>query len=54
VNAAAAGVSRIDIRKLHNEELRDLYVSQLVTRIVKSRRLLWAAKEYEIGATDHT
>jgi hypothetical protein len=29
-------------RKLHNEELRDLYSSPSINRIIKSRRLRWA------------
>jgi hypothetical protein len=29
-------------RKLHNEELRDLYSSPSIIRIVKSRRMGWA------------
>jgi hypothetical protein len=29
-------------RKLHNEELRDLYSSPSIIRIIKSRRLRWA------------
>jgi hypothetical protein len=29
-------------RKLHNEELRDLYSSPSIIRIVKSRRIRWA------------
>jgi hypothetical protein len=29
-------------RKLHNEELRDLYSSLSITRIIKSRRMRWA------------
>jgi hypothetical protein len=29
-------------RKLHNEELRDLYSSQSIIRIIKSRRMRWA------------
>jgi hypothetical protein len=28
-------------RKLHNEELRDLYSSQSVNRMIKSRRVRW-------------
>jgi hypothetical protein len=28
-------------RKLHNEELRDLYSSPSIIRIVKSRRMRW-------------
>jgi hypothetical protein len=30
-------------RKLHNEELHDLYSSQSIIRIIKSRRMRWAA-----------
>jgi hypothetical protein len=30
-------------RKLHNEELRDLYPSPSVIRTIKSRRMRWAA-----------
>jgi hypothetical protein len=29
-------------RKLHNEELRDLYSSPSIIRIIKSRRMRWA------------
>jgi hypothetical protein len=29
-------------RKLHNEELRDLYSSPSIIRIIKSRRMSWA------------
>jgi hypothetical protein len=29
-------------RKLHNEELRDLYLSPSTIRIIKSRRMRWA------------
>jgi hypothetical protein len=29
-------------RKLHNEELRDLYYSPSIIRILKSRRMRWA------------
>jgi hypothetical protein len=28
-------------RKLHNEELRDLYSSPSIIRIIKSRRMRW-------------
>jgi hypothetical protein len=31
-----------DWRKLHNEELHNLYSSQSITRIIKSRRMRWA------------
>jgi hypothetical protein len=29
-------------RKLHNEELNDLYCSHNIVRVIKSRRLRWA------------
>jgi hypothetical protein len=29
-------------RKLHNEELRDLYSSPSIIRLIKSRRMRWA------------
>jgi len=29
-------------RKLHNEELNDLYLSQSIVRVIKSRRMKWA------------
>jgi hypothetical protein len=29
-------------RKLHNEELCDLYSSPSIIRIIKSRRMIWA------------
>jgi hypothetical protein len=28
-------------RKLHNEELRDLYSSPSIIRMIKSRRMMW-------------
>jgi len=30
-------------RKLHNEELNDLYSSPNIVRVIKSRRMRWAA-----------
>ena len=30
-------------RKLHNEELRDLYSLRNIVRVVKSRRMRWGA-----------
>jgi hypothetical protein len=29
-------------RKFHNEELRDLYSSRSIIRIIKSRKMRWA------------
>jgi hypothetical protein len=36
-------------RKLHNEELRDLYSSANIIRIVKSRKMRWAEHEVQMG-----
>jgi hypothetical protein len=36
-------------RKLHNEELRDLYSSPSIIRIIKSRRIRWAGHVARIG-----
>jgi hypothetical protein len=36
-------------RKLHNEELRDLYSSRSIIRIVKSRRIRWAGHVAHMG-----
>jgi hypothetical protein len=36
-------------RKLHNEELRDLYSSPSIIRIIKSRRMRWADHVARIG-----
>jgi hypothetical protein len=36
-------------RKLHNEELRDLYSSQSLIRIIKSRRMRWAGHVARMG-----
>jgi hypothetical protein len=30
-------------RQLHNEELRDLYFSSNINRMIKSRKMIWAA-----------
>jgi hypothetical protein len=32
-------------RKLHNEELRDLYSSPSIIRIIKSRRMRWVSRQ---------
>jgi hypothetical protein len=36
-------------RKLHNEELRDLYSSPSVVRIMKPRRMRWAGHVARMG-----
>jgi hypothetical protein len=36
-------------RKLHNEELRDLYPSPSIIRIIKSRRMRWAGHVAGMG-----
>jgi hypothetical protein len=39
-------------RKLHNEELRDLYSSPSIIRIIKSRRMAWAGHVARMGEMD--
>jgi hypothetical protein len=36
-------------RKLHNEELHDLYSSPSIIRIINSRRMRWAGHVAQIG-----
>jgi hypothetical protein len=36
-------------RKLHNEELRDLYSSPSIIRIIKSRKMRWAGHVARMG-----
>jgi hypothetical protein len=36
-------------RKLHNEELRDLYSSPSIIRIIKSRRMRWVGHVARVG-----
>jgi hypothetical protein len=36
-------------RKLHNEELHDLYSLQSIIRIIKARRMRWAGHAARIG-----
>jgi hypothetical protein len=36
-------------RKLHNEELRDLYSSPNIVRVIKSRRMRWAGHVARMG-----
>jgi hypothetical protein len=42
----------IEWRKSHNEELRDLYSSTSIIRIIKSRRMRWAGHVARIGVED--
>jgi hypothetical protein len=36
-------------RKLHNEELHDLYSSSTILRVIKSRRMRWARHVARMG-----
>jgi len=36
-------------RKLHNEELNDLYCSPNIVRVMKSRKMRWAGHEARVG-----
>ena len=36
-------------RKLHNEELNDLYSSPNIVRLIKSRRTRWAGRVARMG-----
>jgi hypothetical protein len=38
-----------DWRKLHNEELNDLYSLPNIVRVVKSRRMRWAGRVARMG-----
>jgi hypothetical protein len=40
-----------DWRKLHNEELRNLYSSPNIIRMIKSRRMRWAGHVARMGET---
>jgi hypothetical protein len=37
------------LRKLHNEELHDLYSSPIIIRIMKSRRMRWVGHVARMG-----
>jgi len=37
------------LRRLHNEELNDLYSSPNIVRVIKSRRMRWAGHVARIG-----
>ena len=36
-------------RRLHNEELNDLYSSPNIVRVIKSRRMIWVGHVARIG-----
>jgi hypothetical protein len=36
-------------RKLHNEELHNLYSSPKIITLIKSRRMRWAGQEAQLG-----
>jgi hypothetical protein len=36
-------------RKLHNEELNDLYFSPNIVRVIKSRRMRWTGHVASVG-----
>ena len=36
-------------RKLHNEEINDLYCSPIIVRVIKSRRKRWAGHVARMG-----
>jgi len=36
-------------RKLHNEEINDLYCSPNIVRVIKSRRVRWAGNVARMG-----
>ena len=39
-------------RKLHNEELNDLYSSPIIVRVIKSIRMRWAGHVAHMGGTE--
>jgi len=41
-----------DWRKLHNEELNDLYCSPNIVRVIKSRRMRWAWHVARMGGEE--
>jgi hypothetical protein len=41
-------------RKLHNKELRELYSSPSIIRIIKSRRMRWAGHVAQMGRRRRT
>jgi hypothetical protein len=43
-----------ELRKLHNEELRDLYSSPSIIRIIKSRKMRWVGHVARMGENRNT
>ena len=41
-------------RKLHNEELNDLYSSPNIVRVIKSKRLRWVGRVARMGERKQT
>jgi hypothetical protein len=41
-----------DWRKLHNEELNDLYLIPIIVRMIKSRRMRWAGHVAHMGRNE--
>jgi hypothetical protein len=39
-------------RKLHNEDLNDLYCSPSIVRVIKSRRMRWAGHVARMGGRE--
>ena len=41
----------MELRKLHNEELNDLYSSPNIVRVIKSRKMRWAGHVAHTGGS---
>jgi len=41
----------VELRKLHNEELNDLYSSPNIVRVIKSRKMRWAGHVAHTGGS---
>jgi hypothetical protein len=41
-----------ECRKLHNEELHDLYSSRNIVRVIKSRRMRWVGHVARMGSRE--